>query len=218
MNRTRIAVGAALALLTLFPFAGATFYTELVTKMMILAIFALSLDLLVGYTGLVSFGHAAFYGVGAYTLGLLTPKYEAANLWLTLPTAIALAGLAALAVGIFVVRVKGIYFIMRELPCAITLHEVPCAEVEIGEFRVSNALVCHPGPTVGYRIVEAGGSVLTYLPDHEPALSALAFPSLPREWTSGGTLAAEADLLIHEPFQRDARPWTARQGPRDLAE
>jgi len=87
---------------------------------------------------------------------------------------------------------------MRELPCAITLHEVPCAEVEIGEFRVSNALVCHPGPTVGYRIVEAGGSVLTYLPDHEPALSALAFPSLPREWTSGGTLAAEADLLIHD--------------------
>jgi len=118
VNRTRIAVGAALALLTLFPFAGATFYTELVTKMMILAIFALSLDLLVGYTGLVSFGHAAFYGVGAYTLGLLTPKYEAANLWLTLPTAIALAGLAALAVGIFVVRVKGIYFIMVTLAFA----------------------------------------------------------------------------------------------------
>ena len=111
-------MGAALALLTLFPFVGATFYTELVTKMMILAIFALSLDLLVGYTGLVSFGHAAFYGVGAYTLGLLTPKYEAANLWLTLPAAIALAGLAALAVGIFVVRVKGIYFIMVTLAFA----------------------------------------------------------------------------------------------------
>ena len=111
-------MGAALALLTLFPFVGATFYTELVTKMMILAIFALSLDLLVGYTGLVSFGHAAFYGVGAYTLGLLTPKYEAANLWLTLPAAIAFAGLAALAVGIFVVRVKGIYFIMVTLAVA----------------------------------------------------------------------------------------------------
>src|ERR1700704_5839782 len=62
---------------------------------------------------------------------------------------------------------------MRELPCAITLHEVPCGEVDIGEFRVSTALVCHPGPTVGYRIAEARGSVLTYLPDHEPALSAL---------------------------------------------
>jgi branched-chain amino acid transport system permease protein len=116
--KTRIAVGILLALLALFPFVGATFYLELVTKVMILAIFALSLDLLVGYTGLVSFGHAAYYGIGAYVLGLMTPKYEAANLWLTLPTAIALAGLAAFAVGIFVVRVKGIYFIMVTLAFA----------------------------------------------------------------------------------------------------
>jgi phosphoribosyl 1,2-cyclic phosphodiesterase len=87
---------------------------------------------------------------------------------------------------------------MRELPCAITLHEVPCGEFRIGEFRVSSALVCHPGPTVGYRITDAHGSVLTYLPDHEPALGALHFPSLPRAWTSGGSLAAQADLLIHD--------------------
>jgi branched-chain amino acid transport system permease protein len=116
--KTRAVLLAVLALLALFPLAGATFYTELVTKMMILAIFALSLDLLVGYTGLVSFGHAAYFGVGAYVLALMTPKYEAASLWLTLPAAIAIAGLAALAVGIFVVRVKGIYFIMVTLAFA----------------------------------------------------------------------------------------------------
>ena len=116
--RKPIALGVALALLALFPLAGAGFYTELVTKVMILAIFALSLDLLVGYTGLVSFGHAAFYGVGAYTLGLLAPKYEAANLWLTLPAAMLAAGAAALVVGVFVVRVKGIYFIMVTLAFA----------------------------------------------------------------------------------------------------
>jgi branched-chain amino acid transport system permease protein len=118
VSRRRLALGAALAFLALFPLAGATFYTELVTKVMILAIFALSLDLLVGYTGLVSFGHAAFYGIGAYTLGLLAPKYEAANLWLTLPAAVGAAGIAALAVGVFVVRVKGIYFIMVTLAFA----------------------------------------------------------------------------------------------------
>ncbi len=116
--RKPIALGVALALLALFPLAGAGFYTELVTKVMILAIFALSLDLLVGYTGLVSFGHAAFYGVGAYTLGLMAPKYEAANLWLTLPAAMLAAGAAALVVGVFVVRVKGIYFIMVTLAFA----------------------------------------------------------------------------------------------------
>jgi len=118
LNRKRIALGAALALLALFPLAGAGFYTELVTKVMILAIFALSLDLLVGYTGLVSFGHAAFYGIGAYALGLMAPKYEAASLWLTLPAAMLAAGVAALAVGVFVVRVKGIYFIMVTLAFA----------------------------------------------------------------------------------------------------
>jgi branched-chain amino acid transport system permease protein len=118
LKRKKIALLVALALLALFPFAGATFYTELVTKVMILAIFALSLDLLVGYTGLVSFGHAAFFGVGAYALGLLAPRYEAANLWLTLPVAIAVAGISALLVGAFVVRVKGIYFIMVTLAFA----------------------------------------------------------------------------------------------------
>lgn len=118
MKRKTIALLATLVLLALFPFAGAPFYTELVTKVMILAIFALSLDLLVGYTGLVSFGHAAFFGVGAYTLGLLAPRYEAANLWLTLPAAIAFAGISALLVGAFVVRVKGIYFIMVTLAFA----------------------------------------------------------------------------------------------------
>jgi branched-chain amino acid transport system permease protein len=118
LTARRVAVGAALVLLALFPLAGATFYTELVTKVMVLAIFALSLDLLVGYTGLVSFGHAAFYGIGAYTLALLTPKYEAASLWLTLPAAGLAAALAALATGALVVRVQGIYFIMVTLAFA----------------------------------------------------------------------------------------------------
>jgi phosphoribosyl 1,2-cyclic phosphodiesterase len=87
---------------------------------------------------------------------------------------------------------------LRELPCMITLHEVPCGEIEIGKFRVSSALVCHPGPTVGYRIQDEEGHVLTYLPDHEPALGPAAFPALPLAWTSGGALAAKADLLIHD--------------------
>ena len=86
---------------------------------------------------------------------------------------------------------------LSELP-RLFFHEVPCGEVDIGEFRVCSALVCHPGPTVGYRITEADSRVFTYLPDHEPALAALRFPCLPREWTSGGTLAAGADLLIHD--------------------
>lgn len=87
---------------------------------------------------------------------------------------------------------------LHELPCQLMFHEVPRGEADIGEFRVRAALVCHPGPTVGYRISGPAGRVLTYLPDHEPALGPLRFPSLPREWTSGGALAAGSNLLIHD--------------------
>jgi phosphoribosyl 1,2-cyclic phosphodiesterase len=85
---------------------------------------------------------------------------------------------------------------LRDLSCRLRLHEVPRSEVEIGEFRVTSMLVCHPGPTVGYRIESCDG-VVAYLPDHEPALGARKFP-IAAEWTSGYELAAGADLLIHD--------------------
>ena len=91
---------------------------------MIMAIFALSLDLLVGHTGLVSLGHAAYFGVAAYALALISPKYEAANLWLTLPAAMAVAALAALIIGFLVVRTAGVYFIMVTLAFAQMLYSV----------------------------------------------------------------------------------------------
>ena len=64
------------AALALFPLVAEKFYLQLVTKIMILSIFALSLDLLVGYTGLVSLGHAAYFGVAAYTLALAAPAAD----------------------------------------------------------------------------------------------------------------------------------------------
>jgi phosphoribosyl 1,2-cyclic phosphodiesterase len=86
--------------------------------------------------------------------------------------------------------------LLRELQCNLKLHEVPAPEFEIGEFRISTELVCHPNPTVGYRIRSDEG-VVTYLPDHEPALGVPRFP-MAGEWTSGYTLAEGADLLIHD--------------------
>jgi ribonuclease BN (tRNA processing enzyme) len=84
---------------------------------------------------------------------------------------------------------------LRDLPNTI-LHEVPCEDFEIGEFHISTALVCHPDPTVGYRIESSNGTI-TYLPDHEPALGAKKFPLSP-DWTSGYKLAAGSDILIHD--------------------
>ncbi|HEY6106211.1 MAG TPA: branched-chain amino acid ABC transporter permease [Anaeromyxobacteraceae bacterium] len=117
-SRRTMALAVAVALLALFPVTGLAFYLELITKVMILAIFAMSLDLLVGCTGLVSLGHAAYFGIGAYVLALGAPRYQPASLWLTLPAAVATAALAALLVGALVVRVKSIYFIMATLAFA----------------------------------------------------------------------------------------------------
>jgi ribonuclease BN (tRNA processing enzyme) len=73
---------------------------------------------------------------------------------------------------------------------------VPKEELEVGGFRVTSAFVCHPGPTVGFRI-ETPDGIVSYLPDHEPALGARDFPAEP-EWTSGYSIAEGADLLIHD--------------------
>lgn len=85
---------------------------------------------------------------------------------------------------------------LRDLPCKIFLHEVPCGDFHIGPFSIASSLVCHPGPTVGYRIATDEAS-LAYIPDHEPALG---MESVPEEgaWTSGHDLAAGVDLLIHD--------------------
>ncbi|MBP7536522.1 MAG: branched-chain amino acid ABC transporter permease [Ottowia sp.] len=98
--------------LAAFPFVGSEFYQQMVARMMILAIFAMSLDLLQGVTGLVSLGHAAFFGLGGYALALMSSDNGPVSLWWTLPAAVAVAGLFALVIGFFVVRTRGIYFIM----------------------------------------------------------------------------------------------------------
>jgi branched-chain amino acid transport system permease protein len=106
------------AVLAFFPALAEKFYVQLMTKIMILSIFALSLDLLVGYTGLVSLGHAAYFGVAAYTLALTAPASDPANFWLTLPLSLAASALTALVIGVFVVRTSGVYFIMVTLAFA----------------------------------------------------------------------------------------------------
>ena len=92
--------GLAVALAVL-PWFVPAFYVELGTSALIAAMLALSMQLLVGATGLVSLGHGAFYGLAAYTVYLISPESAAQPIWLTLPVAMLVAGLAALLVGLF---------------------------------------------------------------------------------------------------------------------
>ena len=98
--------------LAAFPFVGTDYYLQMVTRMMIFAIFAMSLDLLQGVTGLVSLGHAAYFGVAGYALAFLTPAGEPIALWWALPACVAASALLALIIGFLSVRTHGIYFIM----------------------------------------------------------------------------------------------------------
>jgi branched-chain amino acid transport system permease protein len=114
----RLPWGALVLVAAFFvPAVGSRFYTFLANDVAIWALFATSLNLLVGYTGLVSFGHAAYFGIGAYTTGLLMKKL-AVPFVLAFPAAGLLAGAFALVFGFFCVRLTRIYFAMLTLAFA----------------------------------------------------------------------------------------------------
>jgi phosphoribosyl 1,2-cyclic phosphodiesterase len=91
---------------------------------------------------------------------------------------------------------------IRELPCALDFRNCPASEWEIGSAHIRAEAVSHRGPTLGFRIEDAGTS-LCYLPDHEPALVA-PIEELEPEWISGCALARDADLLLHDCQYSDA--------------
>jgi phosphoribosyl 1,2-cyclic phosphodiesterase len=85
---------------------------------------------------------------------------------------------------------------VRELPCDVSFRHCPESEWEIGSATIRAASVAHRGPTLGYRVDDAGSS-LTYIPDHEPGLGA-RIDELEEEWLSGFGLAKGADMLLHD--------------------
>ena len=119
----------AFVLLAVFPMFGPSFYVDLAGKVMIYAIFAMSLELLVGQTGLVSFGHAAAFGIGAYAVAMVTARVDAASLWLVAAVAVLAAAAYALVVGALSLRTRGVYFIMITLAFAqmafFVFHDTP---------------------------------------------------------------------------------------------
>jgi branched-chain amino acid transport system permease protein len=105
-----VVVVAAVAVL---PLVAEPYPVKLVQEILIWGIFAMSLDLLMGYAGMVSFGHSAFFGIGAYTAALLLSKWPSVFAALAAPALAAAIG--ALAIGFLSIRVSGVYFIMLTL-------------------------------------------------------------------------------------------------------
>jgi branched-chain amino acid transport system permease protein len=135
-----------LAALTI-PFLGSRFYTFLATDIVILALFAVSLNLLLGYTGLVSFGHAAYFAIGAYTCAIMMKTYGI-PFGVGFIAAGIMAGLLAGLFGFFCVRLTKIYFAMLTLAFAQIVWAI-CLKwnaVTGGEQGLSNV----PYPDLGW--------------------------------------------------------------------
>jgi branched-chain amino acid transport system permease protein len=112
---------AALAVPWLLQAAGQDYYIGFATRIAIFALAATSLNFVVGYGGMVAFGHAAFFGGGAYVVALLL-EAGVASAWLSWPLAIGVAALLATAIGVLSLRTRGVYFIMITLAFAQMIY------------------------------------------------------------------------------------------------
>ncbi|MFC3110560.1 branched-chain amino acid ABC transporter permease [Undibacterium arcticum] len=114
-----------LAVLLIFPLAanvlGQAFYIGLASRLLIFALAASSLNLILGFGGMVSLGHAAYFGAGAYTVGILM-QYGVASAWLAWPAATLLGAALALLIGAVSLRTRGVYFIMITLAFAQMMY------------------------------------------------------------------------------------------------
>ena len=115
-------VAAFVVFFAVFPFLVP--YQSLATQVLIFGLFALGFNLLYGYTGLLSFGHAAYYGLGAYGAGIALAKLKLTSLWLALGMGLATAVVGGALVGFFCLRRRGIYFAMLTLAFAQMLYFV----------------------------------------------------------------------------------------------
>jgi branched-chain amino acid transport system permease protein len=124
-NRVDLILGfVAMALLGAAPLLGATdFHLSLLLEVMIFAILAMSLNLILGYAGLVSFGHAAFFAVGAYAAGAAANQIST-EVWVLFPIGVVVATLLAIPVGWLSIRLSGFYFLMITFAFAQMVYAV----------------------------------------------------------------------------------------------
>lgn len=116
-----IIVGAILIILP--PFTN-IWIQGLMTAILIYGVFAMSLNLLMGYTGLFSIGHAAFFGVAGYTAGILTLRYGIESFWLIAPAGVIMAVLVAAIFGFIALRLSGFYFFLITLALGQLLFSI----------------------------------------------------------------------------------------------
>jgi branched-chain amino acid transport system permease protein len=235
---TRIAGLVVLLCLAILPFALSDYPRALVAEIFIFAIFAMSLDLILGFTGLMSLGHAAFFGLGAYAVAVLGAQFGL-NAWIGLAAGVVLAGAGAALIGFFCVRTGGIPFLMLTLAFSQLVFSVALKwrDVTGGSdgmalpekpsffgFDLSNSRVMYFTALVFFvavflglrRLLEAPlGHVFVGIRENEPRMLAIGYPTRAYKllaFTIAGAIAGLAGGLyaIYNGFiSTDAMYWTA---------
>jgi len=165
IGRAVVVVAAAAALA--FPlFGGEGYFTHIAIIVCIFSILASSLNLLMGYTGLVSIAHAAFFGVGGYTSGILAVKLGV-PFWLALPAAAGVAAVVALGAGLPSFRTRGVYYIIVTVALQLIASEVFDNWDRMTGGGLGLKGIPRPGPPfatkVGYYYLALAGAVLAQL-------------------------------------------------------
>ncbi len=138
---------ALLLVLAAVPPFTSSYVLSLVTQALIYAIVAMSLDLILGYTGLASLGHAAYFGLGAYAVGILTTRYGA-GFWTTLLVGVLLAAAVAAVFGLVALRATGVYFLMITL--ALGMVAWGLAHRWVSLTQGDNGISGVPRPVLGF--------------------------------------------------------------------
>lgn len=135
-------------LLAVLPALIPSYVESIMTKVLIYAILAMSLDMIMGYTGLLSFGHAAYYGGAGYMTAILISKLGITSFWIVAPAGILMAGILAVIFGFISLRVSGIYFLLVTFALSMLLVSVATkfASITGGSDGLSNL----PYPDLGF--------------------------------------------------------------------
>jgi branched-chain amino acid transport system permease protein len=156
----KVVLGVVLVLLMASPHFLSSFYLTLLNQSLIYAIFAMSLDLLLGYTGLASLGHAAYFGLGAYSVGVLATRYEA-GFWTVLVVGILVAAAVAAVFGLVALRATGVYFLMITLALGMVVWGLAMRWVSLT--KGDNGIANVPRPDLGLPISFTGAIPFYYL-------------------------------------------------------
>jgi branched-chain amino acid transport system permease protein len=234
----RFAELATLLVLALLPFTMSDYPRALVSEIFIFGILAMSLDLLLGFTGLMSLGHAAFFGLGAYSLAVLGVQF-AVNAWIGLAAGVTIAACGAALIGFFCVRTGGVPFLMLTLAFSQLVYTIALKwrdftggsdGIAVPEqpsffgYDLSNSLVMYFMALSFFVVVYAGlrrllnaplGHVFVGIRENEPRMITIGYPTHAYKlvsFTIAGALAGLAGGLyaIFNGFiSSDSVYWTA---------